>query len=96
MTTQNNPYWTAKKIQESANALCDDLLVDLNDHGNQATAMLLSTLIVQHQQLVEALRINAERWQKTHDLVLESLASQRVSNAATSKRLEVLETRKNK
>ena len=50
MTTQNNPYWTAQKIEESAKALSDDLLVDLNDHGNQATAMLLSTLIVQHQQ----------------------------------------------
>lgn len=94
--TTHNPFWTAQKIEESAKALCDDLLVDLNDHGNQATAMLLATLIVQHQQLVEALRINSDRWQKTHDFVLELLARQRVSNAATSKRLEVLETRKNK
>jgi|AACY02.13.fsa_nt_gi hypothetical protein len=96
MTTQNNPYWTAQKIEESAKALSDDLLVDLNDHGNQATAMLLSTLIVQHQQLVEALRINSERWQQTHDFVMELLASHRVSSAATSKRLEALETRRNK
>ena len=96
MTTQNNPYWTAQKIEESAKALSDDLLVDLNDHGNQATSMLLSTLIVQHQQLVEALRINSERWQQTHDFVMELLASHRVSSAATSKRLEALETRRNK
>jgi hypothetical protein len=96
MTTQNNPYWTAQKIEESAKALCDDLLLDLNDHGNAATAMLLSTLIVQHQQLVEALRINSERWQQTHDFVTELLASHRVSSAATSKRLEALETRRNK